>query len=174
MRIFAREKLLIDHNRRAIIAVRLGESRELNVDDSGLVRRQPSEHLPEIGGFKSVDEVLNRGRLLPFRPDDRNNVEACPMLQQPLFLQPVQSRFRQILLLFPGDGFGRMAELVGLSSLDLDKDNGVSVQADEVKLAPFRGKLTREDPHPFLFAQKPPGSTFATISKQLSQHARQG
>jgi hypothetical protein len=95
------------------------------------------------------------------------------MLKQTVFLQPEQRSFCQILLLFPRDGFSGMPEFIRLSSLYLNKDNGVTVLADEVEFSPLSGKLTSQNPHPLLSAQKSPGSALATISKQLSQHAGQ-
>lgn len=68
MRVFARSEFINDHDKRAIIAVPLGESRE-PVDDQIESHRLPfSEHLPDIGCFECMDKMLDRRRFLTFGP----------------------------------------------------------------------------------------------------------
>ena len=68
-------------------------------------------------------------------PGNTDDVKSGGVLQEAMVSQPAQRQTSQTALLVRVDGFKRLAGLLTLARLYLDKDDGLSIDGHQVNLA---------------------------------------
>src|SRR5262245_41461010 len=103
-------------------------------------------------------------------PDDRNDVEAGWLFEQPVSFQESQRQPRELRLLVRVNRFVRLAGDIGTAGLDFNENDACSVAGDQVDLSHGGAVTPRQDLIPLAaqIARRQPLSLVSQPTRQPS------